>query len=118
MRAVAALGSGQAVLVLVAVVELERELRALVEILDAQAGNDLSCLELLVRKELLQAVLGQGRRSRFLGEDLVRHIDAGVQDRNEHPFAVEAGLVVQAAADHLVAVGGCRNQLKSRRNER
>ena len=118
VRAVAALGSGQAVLVLVAVVELERELRALVEILDAQAGNDLSCLELLVRKELLQAVLGQGRRSRFLGEDLVRHIDAGVQDRNEHPFAVEAGLVVQAAADHLVAVGGCRNQLKSRRNER
>ncbi len=116
--AVAALLAGRAVLVLIAVVELEGELCALVKILRAQTGDDIGCLELLGVQKLLQIRLRQCRRGRILGEDLVGHVHTGIQNGDEHALAVEAGLIIDTAADHAVAVCGCGDQLKGRGDER
>ena len=117
MGAVAALFAGIAVLILVAVVELEGDLGAVVQVGHADALDDALHLEIIGLQQGLELFLGQGGALGRGLEHLVAHVHAGIQDGHQHPLAGEAGGVIAAAADHLVAVGGVGQQLKRGGNE-
>ena len=117
MRAVVALCAGRAVFVLVAVVKLEGDLCAVVQVGNAQTADNIFCLEIVLFQQALELLLRQGRGLRRLFEDFMGHVHAGIQNCDGHTLAVETGGVVQAAADHLIAVGGGGDQLKGRGQE-
>ena len=117
MGAVAALFAGIAVLILVAVVELEGDLGAVVQVGHADAGDDLLRLEVVLLQHGLELLLGQGRALGGGFEDLVAHVHAGIQNGHQHPLAGEARGIIDTAADHPVAVGGVGQQLKGGGNE-
>ena len=117
MGAVAALFAGIAVLILVAVVELEGNLGAVVQVGHADALDDALHLEIIGLQQGPELFLGQGGALGGGFEDLVAHVHAGIQNGHQHPLAGEARGVIAAAADHLVAVGGVGQQLKRGGNE-
>ena len=117
MGAVAALFAGIAVLILVAVVELEGNLGAVVQVGHADALDDALHLEIIGLQQGPELFLGQGRALGRGLEDLVAHVHAGIQNGHQHSLAGKAGGVIAAAADHLVAVGGVGQQLKRGGNE-
>ena len=117
MGAVAALFAGIAVLILVAVVELEGNLGAVIQVGHADAGDDLLHLEVVLLQHGLELLLGQGRALGGGLEDLVAHVHAGIQNGHQHPLAGEARGIIDTAADHPVAVGGVGQQLKGGGNE-
>ena len=117
MGAVAALFAGIAVLILVAVVELEGDLGAVVQVGHADALDDALHLEIIGLQQGPELFLGQGGALGRGLEHLVAHVHAGIQNGHQHSLAGKAGGVIAAAADHLVAVGGVRQQLKRGGNE-
>ena len=117
MGAVAALFAGIAVLILVAVVELERNLGAVVQVGHADALDDALHLEIIGLQQGPELFLGQGGALGRGLEHLVAHVHAGIQNGHQHSLAGKAGGVIAAAADHLVAVGGVGQQLKRGGNE-
>ena len=117
MGAVAALFAGIAVLILVAVVELEGDLGAVVQVGHADALDDALHLEIIGLQQGPELFLGQGGALGRGLEHLVAHVHAGIQNGHQHSLAGKAGGVIAAAADHLVAVGGVGQQLKRGGNE-
>ena len=117
MGAVAALFAGIAVLILVAVVELEGDLGAVVQVGHADALDDALHLEIIGLQQGPELFLGQGGALGRGLEHLVTHVHAGIQNGHQHSLAGKAGGVIAAAADHLVAVGGVGQQLKRGGNE-
>ena len=117
MGAVAALFAGIAVLILVAIVELEGNLGAVVQVGHADALDDALHLEIIGLQQGPELFLGQGGALGRGLEHLVAHVHAGIQNGHQHSLAGKAGGVIAAAADHLVAVGGVRQQLKRGGNE-
>ena len=117
MGAVAALFAGIAVLILVAVVELEGNLGAVVQVGHADAFDDALHLEIIGLQQGPELFLGQGGALGRGLEHLVAHVHAGIQNGHQHSLAGKAGGVIAAAADHLVAVGGVGQQLKRGGNE-
>ena len=117
MGAVAALFAGIAVLILVAVVELEGNLGAVVQVGHADALDDALHLEIIGLQQGPELFLGQGGALGRGLEHLVAHVHAGIQNGHQHSLAGKAGGVIAAAADHLVAVGGVGQQLKRGGNE-
>ena len=115
--AVAALIAGHAVLVPVAVVKLEGDLGAVIQVGHADAGDDLLHLEVVLLQHGLELLPGQGRALGGGLEDLVAHVHAGIQNGHQHPLAGEARGIIDTAADHSVAVGGVGQQLKRGGNE-
>ena len=80
MGAVAALFAGIAVLVLVAVVELEGNLGAVVQVGHADALDDALHLEIIGLQQGPELFLGQGGALGGGLEDLVAHVHAGIQN--------------------------------------
>ena len=117
MGAVAALFAGIAVLILVAVVELEGDLGAVVQVGHADALDDALHLEIIGLQQGPELFLGQGGALGRGLEHLVAHVHTGIQNGHQHSLAGKAGGVIAAAADHLVAVGGVGQQLKRGGNE-
>ena len=117
MGAVAALFAGIAVLILVAVVELEGNLGAVVQVGHADALDDALHLEIIGLQQGPELFLGQGGALGGGFEDLVAHVHAGIQNGHQHPLAGEARGIIDTAADHPVAVGGVGQQLKGGGNE-
>ena len=117
MGAVAALFAGIAVLILVAVVELEGNLGAVVQVGHADALDDALHLEIIGLQQGPELFLGQGGALGGGLEDLVAHVHAGIQNGHQHPLAGEARGIIDTAADHPVAVGGVGQQLKGGGNE-
>ena len=117
MGAVAALFAGIAVLILVAVVELEGDLGAVVQVGHADALDDALHLEIIGLQQGPELFLGQGGALGRGLKHLVAHVHAGIQNGHQHSLAGKAGGVIAAAADHLVAVGGVGQQLKRGGNE-
>ena len=117
MGAVAALFAGIAVLILVAVVELEGNLGAVVQVGHADALDDALHLEIIGLQQGPELFLGQGGALGRGLEHLVAHVHAGIQNGHQHSLAGKAGGVIAAAADHPVAVGGVGQQLKGGGNE-
>ena len=117
MGAVAALFAGIAVLILVAVVELEGDLGAVVQVGHADALDDALHLEIIGLQQGPELFLGQGGALGRGLEHLMAHVHAGIQNGHQHSLAGKAGGVIAAAADHLVAVGGVGQQLKRGGNE-
>ena len=115
--AVAALIAGHAVLVPVAVVKLEGELGAVIQVGHADALDDALHLEIISLQHGLELLPGQGRALGGGPEDLVAHVHAGIQNGHQHPLAGEARGIIDTAADHSVAVGGVGQQLKRGGNE-
>ena len=115
--AVAALIAGHAVLVPVAVVKLEGELGAVIQVGHADAGDDLLHLEVVLLQHGLELLPGQGGALGGGPEDFVAHVHAGIQNGHQHPLAGEARGIIDTAADHPVAVGGVGQQLKRGGNE-
>ena len=115
--AVAALFAGIAVLILVAVVELEGNLGAVVQVGHADALDDALHLEIIGLQQGPELFLGQGGALGGGFEDLVAHVHAGIQNGHQHPLAGEARGIIDTAADHPVAVGGVGQQLKRGGNE-
>lgn len=110
MGAVAALGAGGAVGILIAIIELEGEFGALIDGRNAEALHKALGLEVVLGQQTLHVILRQGGAGGSLAEDLVVHVHAGIQNGDQHPLAGEARLVGQTAADHPGAVGGVRQQ--------
>ena len=117
MGAVAALFAGIAVLILVAVVKLEGNLGAVVQVGHADALDDALHLEIIGLQQGPELFLGQGGALGGGLEDLVAHVHAGIQNGHQHPLAGEARGIIDTAADHPVAVGGVGQQLKGGGNE-
>ena len=117
MGAVAALFAGIAVLILVAVVELEGNLGAVVQVGHADALDDALHLEIIGLQQGPELFLGQGGALGRGLEHLVAHVHAGIQNGHQHPLAGEARGIIDTAADHPVAVGGVGQQLKGGGNE-
>ena len=115
--AVAALIAGHAVLVPVAVVKLEGDLGAVIQVGHADAPDDLLHLEVVLLQRGLELLPGQGRALGGGLEDLVAHVHAGIQNGHQHSLAGEARGIIDTAADHPVAVGGVGQQLKRGGNE-
>ena len=78
--AVAALIAGHAVLVPVAVVKLEGDLGAVIQVGHADAGDDLLHLEVVLLQHGLELLPGQGGALGGGLEDLVAHVHAGIQN--------------------------------------
>ena len=117
MGAVAALIAGHAVLVPVAVVKLEGDLGAVIQVGHADALDDALHLEIISLQHGLELLPGQGRALGGGLEDLVAHVHAGIQNGHQHSLAGEARGIIDTAADHPVAVGGVGQQLKRGGNE-
>ena len=115
--AVAALIAGHAVLVPVAVVKLEGDLGAVIQVGHADALDDALHLEIISLQHGLELLPGQGGALGGGLEDLVAHVHAGIQNGHQHPLAGEARGIIDTAADHSVAVGGVGQQLKRGGNE-
>ena len=115
--AVAALIAGHAVLVPVAVVKLEGDLGAVIQVGHADALDDALRLEIVLLQHGLELLPGQGRALGGGLEDLVAHVHAGIQSGHQHSLAGEARGIIDTAADHPVAVGGVGQQLKRGGNE-
>ena len=115
--AVAALIAGHAVLVPVAVVKLEGDLGAVIQVGHADALDDALHLEIISLQHGLELLPGQGRALGGGLEDLVAHVHAGIQNGHQHSLAGEARGIIDTAADHPVAVGGVGQQLKRGGNE-
>ena len=117
VSAVAALIAGHAVLVPVAVVKLEGDLGAVIQVGHADALDDALRLEIVLLQHGLELLPGQGRALGGGLEDLVAHVHAGIQSGHQHSLAGEARGIIDTAADHPVAVGGVGQQLKRGGNE-
>ena len=117
MGAVTALIAGHAVLVPVAVVKLEGDLGAVIQVGHADALDDALHLEIISLQHGLELLPGQGGALGGGLEDLVAHVHAGIQNGHQHPLAGEARGIIDTAADHSVAVGGVGQQLKRGGNE-
>ena len=115
--AVTALIAGHAVLVPVAVVKLEGDLGAVIQVGHADALDDALHLEIISLQHGLELLPGQGGALGGGLEDLVAHVHAGIQNGHQHPLAGEARGIIDTAADHPVAVGGVGQQLKRGGNE-
>ena len=115
--AVAALIAGHAVLVPVAVVKLEGDLGAVIQVGHADALDDALHQEIISLQHGLELLPGQGGALGGGLEDLVAHVHAGIQNGHQHPLAGEARGIIDTAADHSVAVGGVGQQLKRGGNE-
>ena len=115
--AVTALIAGHAVLVPVAVVKLEGDLGAVIQVGHADALDDALHLEIVLLQHGLELLPGQGRALGGGLEDLVAHVHAGIQNGHQHSLAGEARGIIDTAADHPVAVGGVGQQLKRGGNE-
>ena len=109
---------GVAVGVVIAVVELERDLFIVIQRGGAGIRGILLAVHVVFIQRLLDVIAGQAGILRRILEQLVRHVNAGVKDGNDGPFAVVAGRVGVAAADHAVAGGHVRVQLEGRRDKR
>ena len=119
MRAVAGVAvDGIAVGIMIAVVKLERNFFTMIQRGGACVGGILFAVHIVLVQRLLNVVAGQAGILRRILEQLVRHVNAGVKDGDDGPFAVVAGRVGVAAADHAVAGGHVRVQLEGRRDKR
>ena len=115
--AVVAPGAVGLVQLALAVVKLEGNLGAVIQGLGAEAGNVLFCVQLVLVQDRLEGFLRHGGVGGRILEDGMVHLNAGIQNGDEHPLAVEAGVIVHSSADHLVAVGRVGQQLKGRGQE-
>lgn len=119
MRAVAAVTvDGVAVCVMIAVIELERDLGAVIQCGRAHTRDVLFAAQVVLFQHLLDVGLREARVLRRGRKQLVIQIDAGVKNGDNRTLACVARGVVHTAADHLVAGGHARLQLKGRRDER
>ena len=112
MGAVVAPGAVCLVQLALAVVKLEGNLGAVIQGLGAEAGNVLLGVQLVLVQDGLEGFLRHGGVGGRILEDGMVHLNAGIQNGDEHPLTVEAGVVVHASADHLIAVGRVGQQLK------
>ena len=117
MGAVVAPGAVGLVQLALAVVKLEGNLGAVIQGLGAEAGNVLFCVQLVLVQDRLEGFLRHGGVGGRILEDRMVHLNAGIQNGDEHTLTVEAGVVVHSSADHLVAVGRVGQQLKGRGQE-
>ena len=109
--------AGRHVQVFVGVVKGEGHLRAVIDLGSGDAGLLLLRLQILVGKDVLHVLLGQGRRGGSVPEELVADLQAAVHDGDDHALALVAGGVCQAA--QLRGGGGhIRRKLEDRRGVR
>ena len=87
MGAVAALGAGSAVGILIAIIELEGEFGALIDGRNAEALHKALGLEVVLGQQTLHVILRQGGVGGGLAEDLVVHVHAGIQNGDQHSLA-------------------------------
>ena len=109
--------AGRHVQVFVGVVKGEGHLRAVIDLGSGDAGLLLLRLQILVGKDVLHVLLGQGRRGGSVPEELVADLQAAVHDGDDHTLALVAGGIGQAA--QLRGGGGhIRRKLEDRRGVR
>ncbi len=108
---------GVAVGVMIAVVKLERDLLVVIQRGGAGVRRILLAVHVVFVQRLLNVLAGQAGILRRVLEQLVAHINAGVEDGDDGALAVIAGGVGITAADHAVAGGHGGFKLKGRRDE-
>ena len=113
MRAMIAVLRGISVGVMVAVVKLERNLRAVIEGRRADGRDIRFTVQIILIQCRLHIRLRHTGRIGCSSKDLMVEVNAGVQDGNNHALAVKTGGVRHTAADH--AVTGCHIRLNFKR---